>query len=122
MQKVERRKHKALKHRRLTGLILCALLLAGCVTAAVLLRRNAEEEPAPARQRIAGSITKRPQDDLASLTLIRRDGESWTVVREKGELRLQQAESGILYPFCRGDQGTAGYAEQPGGRHDLPFH
>ena len=93
MQKVERRKHKALKHRRLTGLILCALLLAGCVTAAVLLRRNAEEGPAPARQRIAGSITRRPQDDLASLTLIRRDGESWTVVREKGELRLQQENS-----------------------------
>lgn len=89
MQKVERRNRKTWSHRRLISLLLCMLLLAGCVAAAVLLRKNQEEAPSAARKRTAGSITNRPQDQLASMTLIRRGGETWTVVRdEDGELRL----------------------------------
>ena len=43
MQKVERQKHKDRKRRRLTGVILCTLLLAICITAGLLLRQKAEK-------------------------------------------------------------------------------
>ena len=42
MQKVERQKHKDRKRRRLTGVILCALLLVICVAVGLLLRDKAE--------------------------------------------------------------------------------
>ena len=90
MQKVERQKHKNRRHGRLAGLLLCVLLLAVCVTAAVLLRQKSAEEPEPARQRVAGSITQRMPEELESLTVIRRGEAPWTVVQDKdGELRLR---------------------------------
>ena len=47
MQKVERKKHGERRHGRVVGVVLCALLLAGCVIAAALLTRKAEEKPEP---------------------------------------------------------------------------
>ena len=91
MQKVERRKHPARKHGRLTGLLMCALLLAACVTAALLLRKADTGIPEPERQRITGAITQRSPEELRSLTIARRGEEPWTIIRDPdGELRLQQ--------------------------------
>ena len=89
MQKVERKKRRARKHGRLIGLALCALLLAGCVTAAVLLRKMPADEPVQPRKRVTGAITSRRPEELVSLTITRRGEEPWTAVREEGgSLRL----------------------------------
>ena len=93
MQKVERRRHRQKGRGRLTGLLLCLLLLAVCVTAAFLLHRKAVEKPPEARQRAAGAITRRNREDLESITLIPRDGEGWTaVMRTDGKLQLSAGD------------------------------
>ncbi len=93
MQKVERKKHGERRHGRVVGVLLCALLLAGCVIAAVLLTRKAEEKPEPGRQPVSGAIVRRNREDLESITIKPRDGESWTAVRkEDGTLELVRAE------------------------------
>lgn len=94
MQKVERRQHRTRRHRRLAGLLICAALLAGCVAAAFLMRRSAQEEPPARQERQAGAVTRRQPEELVSLTLIRRDGETWTADMEDGVLRLRQEEGG----------------------------
>ena len=94
MQKVERKKHGERRHGRVVGVLLCALLLAGCVIAAVLLTRKAEEKPEPGRQPVSGAIVRRNREDLESITIKPRDGESWTAVRkEDGTLELVRAEN-----------------------------
>ena len=93
MQKVERRKHGDRRRKRLTGVILCAVLLAVCVTAGLLLRKKAQEPPEETRQRITGAIVQRDAEDLDSLTVTLRGKEPWTAVRdEEGNLRLQQED------------------------------
>ena len=93
MQKVERRRHRQKGRGRLTGLLLCLLLLAVCVTAAFLLRRKAVEKPPEARQRATGAVTRRNREDLESITLIPRDGEGWTaVMRTDGKLQLSAGD------------------------------
>ena len=68
-------------------------MLAGCVIAAVLLMRKAEEKPEPGRQPVSGAIVRRNREDLESITIKPRDGESWTAVRqEDGTLALVRAE------------------------------
>ena len=96
MQKVERRKHRDRKHGRLTALLLCALLLAGCAAAVLFLRRGAEEGPQEQHRRITGAITRRAPYELMNLTVTPRDGEPWTVYRdrESGELKLQPDHPG----------------------------
>ena len=90
MQQVDKRKHRTRKHGRLAGLILCAVLLAGCVTAAVLLRNAQDGEPIQKRQRVTGAVTRRKPEELAGLTITRRGEEPWTVIREEnGTLRLE---------------------------------
>ena len=102
MQKVERRKHRARKHGRLPALLLCALVLAGCVTAVVLLRKGAEEEPQEPHRRVTGAITRRAPYELMNLTITPRGGESWSIYRDKndGELKMQpedpQAEPWVV--------------------------
>lgn len=91
MQKVERQKHKDRKRRRLTGLLLCAVLLAGCVTAAILLRNKAEEPPPESRKRITGAITKRKAEDLKQVTITLRGEKPWSLLQdEDGKLTLQR--------------------------------
>lgn len=91
MQKVERQKHKDRKLKRLTGLLLCAVLLAACVTAAVLLQDKAKEEPPESRKRITGSITRRNVEDLRQVTITRRGEKPWSLLQDKeGKLTVQR--------------------------------
>ena len=90
MQKVERQKHKDRQRRRLTGVVLCALLLAACVTAGLMLEKKAGEEPPPAYQPVTGAVIRKSEDELRSLTVIQRGEKPWTAIREEdGSLRLQ---------------------------------
>ena len=90
MQRVERKKHENRKRRRLAGVILCALALAGGITAGILLKEKAQEKPPEARQRITGSITAREAEELKSVTVTQRGEAPWTAVREEdGSLRLE---------------------------------
>ena len=93
MQKVERKKHDHGQRKPLVWLILCAILLVAGVTAGIILRNRAKEQPAETRQRVTGAITQRNVEDLESLTVIQRGKEPWTAVREEdGSLRLQPDE------------------------------
>ena len=94
MQKVERRKHGDRRRKRLAGVILCAVLLAACVTAGFLLRKKAQEPLEKTQQRVTGTIVQRDAEDLDSLTVTLRGKEPWTVVREEdGSLRLRQDDN-----------------------------
>ena len=88
MQKVER-KQKSRQRKPLAWILLCTVLLAAGVTAGILLRNKAKEEPAETYQRVTGAISQRNADELESLTVIQRGKEPWTAVREAdGSLRL----------------------------------
>ena len=97
MQKVERKKHGERRHGRAVWVVLCALLLVGCVVAAILLTRKAEEKPEPGRQPVTGSIVQRSREELESITITPRNGEAWTAVR---------AEDGTLGLVQNGTEGT----------------
>ncbi len=85
MQKVERKAHGEHKHRRLIWLAAAFVLLAGSVTAAVLLSRKTEE--VPHREDHSGMLISRSVDDLVSVTVDRRGEEAWTLIRtENGSL------------------------------------
>ena len=89
MQKVER-KQKDRQRRPLAWILLCAVLLAAGVTAGILLRNKAKEEPEQTTHHISGAITQRSAEELESMTVTRRGREPWTAVREAdGSLRLQ---------------------------------
>ena len=93
MQKVERRSHRDRGQGRALRMLLCAVLLAGCVTAGILLGNKAKEEPEEARQQVTGAITQREAEELESLTVIQRGKDPWTVERETdGSLRLQSRD------------------------------
>ena len=90
---MEKRKHRKGRPGRAGLVLLCALLLAGCVTAAILLRKNAEVETPAQRQRVTGAVTRRSQEEFQSLTIIPREGEPWTAVREAdGSLRIRKPD------------------------------
>ena len=90
MQNVERKKHNNRQRKPLVWLILCAILLIAGVTAGIILRNRAKEEPVQTRPRVSGAITQRNAEDLESLTVTQRGKEPWTAVREEdGSLRLQ---------------------------------
>jgi len=96
MQKVERQKHKDRGRRRLIGLLLCAVLLIGGVTAGILLGNKAKEEEPLTHQHITGAITQKNAEDLKSLTVTRRGKDPWTAVREEdGSMRLQPEDSSM---------------------------
>lgn len=86
MQKVERRKHGERRHGRLGWVLLCVLLLAGCVTAAVLMLNKSKEEPPAGHAKRPGAITRRKREELKSLDVSLRSGESWTAVLRDGKL------------------------------------
>ncbi len=83
MQKVERRKHGKRGYSRLGWVLLCLALLAGCITAALLMRNKAQEGPPPAREKQSGAVTQRKAEELESLSVRLRGGESWTAVRQE---------------------------------------
>lgn len=83
MQQVERKKHGK-RRGRLAAVALCALLLAGGITAGLLLRRSAEDEPPKARERITGAITKRSAEDLRQVTITQRGQKPWSLLQDDG--------------------------------------
>jgi len=90
MQKVERKKHEHSRRKPLVWLLLCAVLLTGGVTAGIILKNRAKEEPARAYQRVTGAITQRSVEELESITVMQRGKDAWTAVREEdGSLRLK---------------------------------
>lgn len=97
MQKVERQKHRDRKRRRLTWVILCALLLAISVTVGFLMRKKADDTIAAIRENTkyeaqTGNIYLREETEVESMTLKQREQEEWTVIRDtEGQLRLLDA-------------------------------
>ena len=90
MQNVERQQHKDRGRKRILGLVLCAVLLAAGVTAGILLRNKAAEEPEKTYHHISGAISQRSAEELQSLTVTQRGKDPWTAVRgEDGSLRLE---------------------------------
>ena len=98
MQKVERQKHKDRKRRRLTGVILCALLLVICVAVGLLLRDKAEKTASEANVKYeaqTGNIFLHEESELKSLTLIQQGKDPWTVETDaEGKLHLLHEETG----------------------------
>ena len=90
MQRVERKQHKVRRGRRLAWILGAALLLAVCLGAALLLK--GQEEPAEPTGHVArgGSLVIKNRSDLQSVTVTRKGGETWTVIRdEDGNLRVE---------------------------------
>ena len=87
MQKVERRRHREIRHRRWIWLAAAAVLLAGSVTAAMILSR--EPEQITAEEQHWGMLIDRQPEELVSVTVKRRGDQPWTLVR---------AEDGSLVP------------------------
>ncbi len=91
MQKPERKQHKDRRPLRWLPLAAALLLLAGGVTAAVLLSRP-QEKPAP-EEKHWGMLTERQPEELVSITVQRRGEDLWTLVRaEDGSLRPENEE------------------------------
>ena len=88
MQKVERKKYRDGKQRRLIWLLAAFVLLAGSVTAAVLLSRKPEETIIE-RDDHSGLMVDRRTEELVKVTVRRRGDPAWTLV---------QAEDGTLQP------------------------
>lgn len=97
MQKVERKQHQERKHRRLIWLAAVLVLLAGSVTAAVLLSRKPVEE-IPEEEVHWGMLINRQEEELVSVTVCRRGKEAWTLYR---------TENGTLMPENGGDWTVA---------------
>ena len=70
MQKVERKQHREGKPRRWIGLAAALVLLAGSITAAVLLSRKPEE--VPREEPHWGMLIDRQAEELVSVTVQRR--------------------------------------------------
>ena len=80
MQRVERKHHKVRRGRRLAWILGAALLLKG------------QEESAEPTGHVArgGSLVIKNRSDLQSVTVTRKGGETWTVIRdEDGNLRVE---------------------------------
>ena len=113
MQKVERKKHGERRHGRVVGVLVCAFVLVGCVVAALLLTRKAEEKPEPGRQPVTGAIVRRSRDELASMTIVPRGGEAWTLERkEDGTLELVQSENESVDDDSTFQQSSFAYRQQ----------
>ncbi len=92
MQKVERKQHREGKHRRWIWLAAAFVLLAGSVTAALLLSR--EPEQVPEEEPHWGMLIDRQAEELVSLTVERRGGQSWTLLRtENGTLMPENEDA-----------------------------
>ena len=91
MQKVERKQHRERKHRKLIWLAVALVLLAGSVTAAVLLSRKPAE--IHGTEQHWGMLIDRQEEELVSVTVDRKGEEPWTLLRtENGELMPESDE------------------------------
>ena len=89
---IERKKTKARKHGRTGWLLLAVILLAGSVTAAVLLNRKSEVS-VPETEYPGGSLLARDAGEITSVTVTRRGQEPWTMTRDdEGNMRLDGAD------------------------------
>ena len=91
MQQVEKKKRATRPRGRLWWLLAAAVLLALAWGGAALLKQKEQNEPdEPAHIKRSGSLAQRAPEDLLSLSVTRRGGESWTVVQdEDGTLHLE---------------------------------
>ena len=88
MQRVEKKRRRTIRHRRGIWLAACIAVLAGSVTAAILLSRPVD--PMPRREDHSGFLTNRTAGEITEVTVTRRNGETWTVERgEDGALRMK---------------------------------
>ena len=102
MERVEKRKHRGLKHRRTWWLLTAVCLLAACAAAFFLWPRTAPEE-LPEREEHGGVLVQRDVSELVSLSVQRRNGESWTLRRnENGQLE-PEGEEGWVVESAQGD-------------------
>ena len=92
MQKVERKQHREGKPRRWIGLAAALVLLAGSITAAVLLSRKPEE--VPREEPHWGMLIDRQAEELVSVTVRRRGEEPWTLVRTVNGMLMPEHEDG----------------------------
>ena len=79
MQQVDRKQHREGKPRRWIWLAAAFVLLAGSVTAAILLSR--EPEPIPEEEPLWGMLIEREEEELVSVTVERRGEQPWTLIR-----------------------------------------
>ena len=88
MQRVEKKQRRTIRHRRGIWLAACIAVLAGSVTAAILLSRPVE--PMPHQEDRSGFLTNRAAEEITEVTIARRNGETWTAERgEDGTLRIK---------------------------------
>ena len=102
MQKVERKQHRFIRHRKAGWLILCAVLLCGAVTAALLLKKQ-ETEPEKEPVIYGGTLVNRSAEEVSSVTVTRRDGETWTAEREEDGSLTPEGEQGWTVDRQLGD-------------------
>ena len=89
MMHAERKKRRERKHGRLAWVLAALVLLAGSVTAAILLSRKPTAD-IPARTDPGGTLVQRQPEELVSLTVTRRGEKPWTLIRDAdGRLRLE---------------------------------
>ena len=96
MQKVERQKHKDRGRKRFLGLVLCAVLLAAGVTAGILLRNKAAEEPEETYHHISGAISQRNAEELESLTVTQKGKDPWSHRQSARTLRPHRPSARCL--------------------------
>ena len=97
MQPVEKKRPRSLRHGRLWLLIGVAALLAGAVTACVLL--NQPEEPRPVRAMEGGRIYACNAEDVIRLRITLRSGDSWEMTRlEDGSFAVDGEEGYRIEP------------------------
>ena len=88
MQKVERKKHRDSRGRTGLWVLLFAVFAALCAAGLFLLNRGGKE-PLPVREDRGGAIVDLETDQVASVTVTRRDGSTWTAQPdEDGDLVL----------------------------------
>ena len=91
MQPVEKKRPRSLRHGRLWLLLGVVALLAGAVTACVLL--NQPEEPLPVRTMAGGRIYTCDAEDVMRLRITLRSGDSWEMIRlEDGSFAVDGEE------------------------------
>ena len=91
MQKIRKKQRRTLRHRQLILGVLALLLLGGGLYLAFGPGREDAGEM-PERTVTGGMILNREPSEIGRVTLTLCGEEPWTLVREEGELRLQETD------------------------------